>query len=446
MNVVIVGAGYVGLVTGVCLASKGHKIFCVEKNKKIAASLTRGEPHIVEKGLPELLSQVVRDDCFVVATQLADVIQYADLVIISVGTPSSEGSIDLSSVRDACHEIGTTLRADNRNISVVMKSTVVPGTTNSIVRQILEESSGRAFPNFGLGVNPEFLREGDAISDFMNPDRIVIGFEDDVTCSRLDSLYECWNADKIYVNTTTAEMIKYVNNSLLAVQISTMNEMANLSSAIGNIDMGKVLEGVVLDKRWNPISSDGDRVNPEILGYLVPGCGFGGSCLPKDVEAIVSHGSNNGIEMKLLQAVLAINKKQPSQVLRIIRRYQPSLSGVNVLVLGLSFKQDTDDVRGSPSVEIIDDCISDYARVSIHDPIATSKFLEENPSFTEEVQVIEDWVDAARTSEIIIVVTKWSGYRNLASMNLKNKLVFDARSLFNKKDFPGSILLGIGDS
>jgi UDPglucose 6-dehydrogenase/GDP-mannose 6-dehydrogenase len=294
MRVGIIGTGYVGLVSGICLAAKGHSVTCVDLNQAIVDRLNGGTPHIHERGLPELLSEVRRQGLFAATCDLDAALDGADLVLIAVGTPSKDGVIDLGQIVAAARSIGAYLRRRDRFLSVVVKSTVVPGTTDTIVRAAIEEASGKAFPAFGLGMNPEFLREGEAIEDFMEPDRIVLGHEDPETLARLEELYAPWQADKLRVNTRTAELIKYANNALLATQISAINEIANLATAIGGIDVMDVVRGVHLDKRWNPITQDGGRVAPPILTYLVPGCGFGGSCFPKDLQALRSLAGSAG--------------------------------------------------------------------------------------------------------------------------------------------------------
>ena len=344
----VVGTGYVGLVSGVCLAAKGHYVTCVDINPNVVAKLNKGVPHIYECGLEELLKDSLNARQFSATTDLHAGLKTADLVIIAVGTPTRDGVIDLTYVREAARSIGAYMKATGRSLAVVVKSTVVPGTTDTVVKQEIEAALGLKFPAFGLGMNPEFLREGEAIVDFMEPDRIVLGHEDNRTLALLEELYAPWSCDKVRVNTRTAELIKYANNALLATQISAINEIANLSAAVGGIDIMDVVRGVALDKRWSPVV-DGKRVSPPILDYLIPGCGFGGSCFPKDVKALRSQGRNLGLEMSLLNSVLEVNDAQPDQVVRILESHLGDLAGRRVLVLGLAFKPGTDDVRESAS-------------------------------------------------------------------------------------------------
>ena len=338
MRVCIVGTGYVGLVTGVCLATKGHDVTCVDHDPAIVVSLNEGRPHIFEEGLPELLTLARATGRFTATADLESGLDGAKIAMIAVGTPFVNGVVDLSYVRGAARDIGAYIGKTDRHICVVMKSTVLPCTTDTVVREEIEVASGKRFPAFGLGMNPEFLREGNAIVDFMGPDRIVLGYEDSATLDCLEALYAPWAVDKIRMRTRSAELLKYSNNALLACQISAINEIANLAAAIGGIDIMDVVKGLHLDKRWNPILPNGKRAEPEILTYLIPGCGFGGSCFPKDVQALRAQGEQLGLPMRLLNAVLEINDAQPEQVVAILHEELHGLGGRNILVLGLAFK------------------------------------------------------------------------------------------------------------
>lgn len=444
MKIGVVGTGYVGLVSGVCLAAKGHDVTCVDLNLEIVSGLNEGIPHIYEKGLPELLGSVISDGNFRATSDLESVLQVADTILIAVGTPSENGVIDLRYVKAAARSIGNFIGKSERHISVLVKSTVIPGTTDTIVREEIEAASGKKFPAFGLGMNPEFLREGEAIEDFMFPDRVVLGYEDDATLKRLESLYAPWDVPKLRVNTRTAELIKYANNALLAMQISGINEIANLAAAIGGIDVMDVVSGVHLDKRWNPIGTDGQRANPRILSYLVPGCGFGGSCFPKDVQALRSQGESRGVAMHVLNAVLNVNDVQPLQVLHIIERQRPVLLGAKVLVLGLAFKPETDDVRESASIKIIAELVDKGACIVANDPIATNNFKKVLGARSTDVKFSDDWKAEVATSEIIIVATAWTEYLELKEMTLQGKILFDARRMFSVSANGGAQYLSIG--
>ena len=444
MKVAVVGTGYVGLVSGVCLAAKKHDVVCVDINPEIVEKLNQGEPTIHERGLPALLAQVRSAKNFRATTDLADALNDAEVVVIAVGTPSENGVIDLKYVRAVAREIGEYLRGCDRHVSVIVKSTVVPGTTDTVVRHELETSSGKKLGDFGLGMNPEFLREGEAIEDFMYPDRIVLGCEDPATLERLEALYAPWEVDKVRVNTRTAEMIKYANNCLLATQISAVNEIANLSAALGGIDVMDVMEGVHLDKRWNPILQTGERANPQILSYLIPGCGFGGSCFPKDVQALRSQGEAHNLPMRMLNAVLDVNEAQPVQVTEIIERDTGPLTGRTVLLLGLAFKPETDDVRESASLKIAASLLEKGAKVFAHDPIATENFKKAFGADAGRISFIDSWQDKLKEAEVIVLATRWSTYDELRSCNLAGKTIFDARRMLPPSTVKDSRYLSIG--
>jgi UDPglucose 6-dehydrogenase len=443
MRLAVVGTGYVGLVSGVCLAAKGHDVVCVDINPSIVSRLNAAEPTIYEKGLPELLKEVSEAGRFRATTNLHAALDSTDLVLISVGTPSENGKIDLRYVLTIAEQIGEYIRDHHRHISIVVKSTVVPGTTDTVVRQAIELASGKGLGAFGLGMNPEFLREGEAIEDFAYPDRIVLGFEDPKTLERLEELYAPWDVDKVRVNTRTAELIKYANNALLATQISAINEIANLAAAIGGIDVMDVVKGVHLDKRWDPITETG-RASPAILTYLIPGCGFGGSCFPKDVQALRSQGEQHGLPMNMLNAVLDVNDAQPLQVTGIVERELGSLNGRRVLVLGLAFKPHTDDVRESASLKIVRSLIEKGAKVSAHDPIAVEHFRRAFGEDAEQVEFVEDWQAIAMDADVVIIATAWPDYKPLSDLGLSGAVVFDARRAFMPSQFEGSSYLTIG--
>jgi len=431
MKIVIVGTGYVGLISGVCLAKKGHNVVCVDSNKDIVASLNRAVPTIHEKGLPALLKEVIDSGNFSCTNDMETALCDSEVVIIAVGTPSNNGEIDLSYVLTAVRQIGAFIKASNKYLSVIVKSTVLPGTTDTLVRNELELSSGKKFPEFGLGMNPEFLREGDAVSDFMFPDRIVLGADDDKSLNILKQIYSPWSVDLISCNTRTAEMTKYANNCMLATQISAVNELANYAAKAGGIDISKVFSGVHMDKRWNPILPDG-RCNPEILDYLLPGCGFGGSCFPKDVQALRAQGNSLGLNMSVLDAVLDVNERQPSQVKSILLDKFGSLRGKRILLLGLSFKPGTDDVRESASLKIASDLLTQDAIVFAHDPIATENFKKSLGDLAENIDFIDDWISYIDKSEIILVATNWDEYKKISTIGVSEKVIFDTRRLLDR--------------
>lgn len=443
MNVAIVGAGYVGLVTGVCFAARGHQVRCVDIDRDLIAQLNAARPPIYERNLRELLESVVKSKKFAATTDLSGALDGSDIVIIAVGTPSDTEGIDLQPLLTVARNIGEYLATHDRHLAVIVKSTVTPGTTDTTVRSEIETASGMTFPAFGLGMNPEFLREGDAVNDFMEPDRIVLGYEDEATLQKLETLYAPWEVDKIRVNTRTAELIKYASNVLLATQVSAMNEVANLADALGGIDVMDVVKGIHLDKRWNPVI-DHQRLNPEILSYLVPGCGFGGSCLPKDLRALRSQGVKKGVPMHLVSAVSAINDSQPIQVVEILEREIPDLSTSTILVLGLAFKPGTDDVRESASLKIVRSLLQKKAHVLAHDPVANDKFKAAIGDGAQSVTFVTDWAASAEAADVIVVATAWPEYLELKEMDLEGKVIFDARHMLEPSAVSAARYLSIG--
>jgi len=434
VKITIIGTGYVGLVSGVCFASKGHHVTCVDKNPTIVKKLNSGKATIHEKDLNPLLQSVISQGRFFVTDNLNSALCNSSVVIIAVGTPSANGEIDLANVLEVSRQIGNYIANNNQFISVIVKSTVIPGTTDTVVRNEIEKSSKKSLGTFGLGMNPEFLREGNAISDFMLPDRIVMGFEDEKTLSILEELYSPWEIDKVRVNCRTAELIKYANNVILATQISTINEIANFATKLGKINISDVVKGVHLDKRWNPIINN-SRLNPDILKYLMPGCGFGGSCFTKDIQAIRTQGQKLQLPMSIMNAVLDVNDLQPQQVSKILEAKIGNLLDKSVLILGLAFKPETDDVRQSPSIKIAMDLINRGANIYAHDPVATENFRKSLGQISKKIKFVKKWQNILNKIKIIIIITPWEEYYSLIDLNIKNKIIFDSRRIFSAKQF-----------
>lgn len=437
MKVSVVGAGYVGLVSGACLADVGHECVCVDNDPEKVDKIQRGEPPIHEAGLASMLARVVGRR-LTATTDLQQAIQQTDVTLIAVGTPFQGGMIDLSFVRGVAAEIGSALRDKAGYHVVVVKSTVVPGTTDDVVGPILEEHSGkRRGLDFGLGMNPEFLTEGVAIQDFMRPDRIVLGGIDDRTIAKLEELYERFSGVPVLkTNNKTAEMIKYASNAALATLISFSNEIANLCQRIGGIDAADVMTGVHEAHYFTPTVEGGGRVRAPITAFLWPGCGFGGSCLPKDVKALSAHGRAHGQQMDLLDAVLRINESQPARIGELLEEQLGSLSGRRACVLGLAFKQDTDDVRESPAIPIIRDLVGRGAIVSAYDPVAEGPGRQALGSLPVE---FPGRLDAAvERADALVLVTRWEEFRQLPALLAGRKnppLVVDGRRMLDKTQF-----------
>jgi UDPglucose 6-dehydrogenase/GDP-mannose 6-dehydrogenase len=434
MKVSIIGTGYVGLVSGVCLAEKGHQVVCVDVDQDKVNQINQGTSPIYEKGLEDLLKKNIDNNLRATSDFYTAVIE-TDVSLIAVGTPFDGKEIDLSSVEKVSRQIGKVLKDKDAYHVVVVKSTVVPGTTDEVILPILEENSGKiAGIDFGVGMNPEFLREGEAIHDFMFPDRIVFGGMDQRTIDALEELYSVFEgADKLITNNKTAEMIKYASNSLLATMISFSNEIGNLCSAIGEIDVVDVMKGVHLDKRLTPIMPDGQRILPGFTTFLEAGCGFGGSCFPKDVRALIAHGKKHDRPMRLLHEVMRINKEQPRKVLFILKNHFPNLEGLRVTILGLAFKPGTDDMRESPAIPIINELSAQKALIKAYDPAANKNarklFNNDNISFCE------DLVNAIRDVDAIILITRWDEFKKIPELLRdldKQPIVIDGRRMLEK--------------
>jgi UDPglucose 6-dehydrogenase len=414
MRVAVIGAGYVGLVSGVCLAEVGHEVICVDRDPAKVAKIRLGEPHIHEAGLEPLLrSQLGRR--FRVTGDLAAAVLDSDLSLIAVGTPFDGQRIDLTFVRQAAAEIGAALRRKTAYHVVVVKSTVVPGTTDSVVAPILEATSGkRAGVDFGVGMNPEFLTEGQAVRDFMEPDRLVLGAADGRVLESLEALYGSFNGvPRIRTNPRTAEMIKYASNAFLATAISFSNEIANLCAALGQVDAVDVLRGLHASSYLTVHCPDGSPIEAPITAFLYPGCGFGGSCLPKDVKALAAHGESAGVPMPLLRTVDAVNVGQPGQVLRQLERHVPSLAGLRVGVLGLAFKPDTDDVRESPAFPVIRLLLERQATVKAFDPVA----IPQARSLLGDAITYAESLDAClREVDAVVLLTRWKQFEAVPAL------------------------------
>jgi UDPglucose 6-dehydrogenase len=412
MKISIIGTGYVGLVTGVCMAEKGHEVVCVDVDQEKTDKINRGIPTIHERGLEDLL----RKNIGVRLTATADLrsaVLETDVTFIAVGTPFNGSEIDLTFIRNVSSQIGTVLREKSAYHLVVVKSTVVPGTTDQVVRPLLEEASGKqAGVDFGVGMNPEFLTEGEAVQDFMYPDRIILGGMDEKSIETLAKLYTVFEGIAVVrTNNKTAEMTKYTSNALLATMISFSNEIANLCAALGGIDIADVMKGVRLSKYMSVIQPDGSRLSPDINGFLWAGCGFGGSCLPKDVKALIAHGESAGRPMPLLKAVININEHQHHQILALLKKNFASLQGVRVSVLGLAFRPGTDDMRESPAIPIIRELIAEGAQVRAYDPIARPNGKKLFPEGS--VVVADDLAETIADAEALVLVTSWEEFRKV---------------------------------
>jgi UDPglucose 6-dehydrogenase/GDP-mannose 6-dehydrogenase len=444
MKIGIIGCGYVGLVTGTGMAEIGHTVYCYDQNPEIVQRINRGECHFYEPGLEEMLEKNTRANRVIGCDNLDDLFKTVEVVFICVGTPSNDEGIDLSYISDVCVNIGLfQSRAPDSFLHIVIKSTVIPGTTDTHVRNELRKCGARD-NQYALAMIPEFLREGNALSDFFNADRIVIGCQDE----HIDFYFSLFKAlgdrDVIFTNTRTAEMIKYANNAILATQISIINELSNYSEIVGLIDFDKVVQGVIFDHRWSP-KLNSKRYHPGITNYLKPGPGYGGSCFPKDVKAIVKSGLLKNIPMTLLHEVENVNDRQSEMLVNRVVKLVDYLGicDLRVLILGVSFKPDTDDIRESPSIKVINELIKIDCDISVHDPMSRENFLKLN---YQDICFVDDIHLGLEKNNVIILMTPWSQFLeidySLSLRRLEKIIFYDTRNaVSNLMDFPENVTL-----
>jgi len=412
MKISIIGGGYVGTVTGVCLAELGNDVTIVEIDRKKIDSINSKIPPLFEPGLKELLE---KNGHRVDATDdINTAIETTDVTFICVGTPSREdGSIDLAYIEKAAASIGKALEKKAQYHLVVVKSTVIPGTCDSVIAPLIAEySKKQAGVDFSVCSNPEFLREGRAVYDFFHPDRIILGSEDPQCIQVLQGLYTQFSCPVFKCSLKTAEMIKYVSNSFLAVKISFANEIGNLSKALG-IDSYKVFEGAGMDSRIGPL-------------FFNAGLGFGGSCFPKDVAALQRLGESKGLKMMLLDAALKINRGQHKTVITLLERYIP-IKGKKIGILGLAFKPDTDDIREAKSIDLVSSLLSHGAKIVAYDPMAMDQFRKIFP----EINCASSSRDLVRDSDAVVIVTEWKEFEDL---DYSGKIVVDGRRILKARD------------
>ena len=431
MKISVMGTGYVGLVSGACLAERGHQVTCIDIRPEVVQEINAGRPPIHEIGLDNLLRSARDKGMLSATTDAKTAILDSDVTLICVGTPTVDGRMDMSQIVAAAKEIGSALASKRGYHVVAVKSTVLPGTTEGPVKAAIESHSGRKVGDgWGLCMNPEFLREGRAVEDFRVPDRIVVGATDSMTAEVFLNVYADFTCPKLVTTPRTAEMIKYVSNSLLATMISFSNEIGNMCSAVPGVDARLVWKGVHLDRRLTPINGQvGGAAG--VTEYLWHGLGFGGSCFPKDVAALRSFGRTVGEQTRMLDAVLDINADQPLRMVALLEK-ELSLAGKTVAVLGLAFKPGTDDLRESPALPLVAELRKKGAKVLVHDPIAMPH-AKERPEF-RDVVFAEDWAEALRKSDACCLVTAWPEYRNIQPTNFQKlmtrALVIDGRGVF----------------
>ncbi len=431
MNIGVIGAGYVGLVTGTCLAEMGNDVICADMDTKKIAMLRRGRSPIYEPGLEELIRRNVRENRLTFTTDTSMVVRKSLIIFIAVGTPSCEdGACDLSSVFSVADDIVSSMKEYK---IIVIKSTCPVGTADKVRKIVRSKTSAE----FDVVSNPEFLKEGAAIDDFMRPDRVVIGTDNVRVAEILKELYRPFvrtGNPIIVMDNRSAELTKYAANAMLATRISFVNEIANLCEYLG-ANVNSVREGIGSDARIG-------------FTFLFPGVGYGGSCFPKDVKALASTGRECGYDMKILEAVDAVNTRQKSIIVpKIKRHFKGKLKGKTFAIWGLSFKPRTDDLREAPSICIVNGLLSEGARVQVHDPVAIK---EARKIFGRKVKYCERPYDALKGAHAMILVTEWTEFRNPDFDRMKRLMagstIFDGRNIYNPKTLQekGFVYYGIG--
>ena len=424
MNVAVVGTGYVGLVSGACFAEMGVHVSCVDIDTKKIESLKNGEIPIYEPGLDELVKRNVNEGRLNFTTSLAEVIDDVELVFSAVGTPPDEdGSADLKYVLNVAREFGQNIK---RYTVLVTKSTVPVGTAQKVKAVIEEELAkrGEDIP-FDVASNPEFLKEGAAIKDCMSPDRVVVGVESERAKSLMMRLYRPFmlnNFRVIFTDIPSAEMIKYAANSMLATRISFMNDIANLCEIVG-ADVEMVRRGIGADTRIG-------------RKFLFPGCGYGGSCFPKDVKALIKTAEKKGYSMKVLKAVEEVNENQKKVVFEKLKKYsEGNLEGKTIAIWGLSFKPETDDMREATSLVTIDLLLKAGCRVRVFDPVAMDECKRR---IGESVEYCKDMYDAVLDADAMLLLTEWKQFRlpswGVMKKTMNHALVIDGRNIYDAEE------------
>ena len=412
MRLSIIGTGYVGLVTAACFAKLGHSVICVDIDPEKIQKINKGISPIYEQGLDNLL--LTYKERITATTEYQDAVENTEATFLCVGTPSKkDGSLDVSYLKEATQQIATILKEKKTWHLIIVKSTVLPGTTQDLVLPLLEQSSGkRAGTDFGLAMNPEFLREGVAIQDFLTPDRIVIGSYDERSRTTVRELYKNFSCPLVETTLSAAEMIKYASNAFLATKISFINEIGNLCKKL-DIDTYQVATGMGLDTRIG-------------RPFLDSGIGWGGSCFPKDVDALIAWADEIHEPIRIIKSVKAVNTDQPLRLIKILQKHIPDLKGKTIGILGLAFKPDTDDIRESRAIPIVQELLRNKAHIKAYDPQAMENFKKLYPTIEYCAKATE-----VLSSDAILIVTKW---KEFTTLNYQGTIVIDGRRLDEAKN------------
>ena len=424
MNIAIVGTGYVGLVSGTCFAEMGVNVTCVDVNEQKIQALLNGQIPIYEPGLDEMVLRNHKEGRLNFTTDLSTCLDKVDIVFSAVGTPPDEdGSADLKYVLEVAHTVGKNM---NKYLILVTKSTVPVGTAQKVKQAIQEELDRRRVEiPFDVASNPEFLKEGAAIKDFMSPDRVVIGVESQKAKDLMTQLYRPLmlnNFRVIFTDIPSAEMIKYAANSMLATRISFMNDIANLCELVG-ADVNMVRKGIGADTRI------GNK-------FLYPGCGYGGSCFPKDVKALIKTAEKNGYEMKVLKAVEEVNENQKSILFtKLSNYYNDNLKGKTISIWGLAFKPETDDMREATSLVMIKNLIEVGCKIKVYDPVAMNECKRR---IGDSIIYASDMYDATLNADALLLLTEWKQFRlpswEVIKKTMHHPLILDGRNIYDKEE------------
>lgn len=414
----IVGTGYVGLITGVGLADFGNRVICTDIDRDKIDALKKGKVPIYEPGLKELLDKNFREKRISFTTDVNKVIQESEVIFIAVGTPSKEnGEADLSYVKAAVESISQNMT----DYKVIVTKSTVPVGTNRWIKEMLKKKTEK--DDFDVVSNPEFLREGKGIYDFFHPDRVVIGAESQVAVDIMKDIYSSLyliETPFVFCNWETAELIKYASNAFLATKITFINQIANLCEEIG-ADVHKVAKAMGMDGRISP-------------KFLHPGPGFGGSCFPKDTKALVEMGKKHEVDMSLVREVIRSNENQKKRMVVKLEKKIGNLKNKNIGILGLAFKSETDDVRESPAITIVNDLLKEGARIKVHDPKAIRNFKR---IFGDSISYYENEYEVAKNADALMILTEWNQYRGLdlgvVKKSMRGKIILDARNLLDKE-------------
>ncbi len=417
MNICVIGTGYVGLVTGTCFAEFGLHVTCVDNDREKIALLGRGISPIFEPGLEEMIKKNLREGRLVFTTEIGKAIENSLVIFIAVGTPSKkDGSVDMTYIDEVAKSIGENLSG----YKVIATKSTVPVGTGERIRKVIQQYSKGKNVSFDIVSNPEFLREGSAIEDFMRPNRVVVGADSEQAIAIMKDLYRplyLIETPFVITNVETAEMIKYASNAFLATKISFINEIANICERVG-ADVNVVAKGMGLDQRIGP-------------KFLHAGPGYGGSCFPKDTLAVAKIAEKHGYRFEIVRAVMKVNQRQKELMVAKIKKAVGVLKGKTLGVLGLSFKPNTDDMREAPSITIIQSLQREGAKIKAYDPQA----MEAAKKIFKNIEYGRDAYEVAKGSNALIIVTEWNQFRNLDLKRLKNimksPIFLDLRNIYD---------------